>query len=68
MKMKQITVCISCKHEMNVIFPDDSPVKVTEYMKQQNYMVMIYTDSSACTPCSFKHLARWYSMKDKTMP
>jgi hypothetical protein len=72
MTMKQIisfivisTVCIACKDEIKVTLPDNSPVEVAQYMEQQDYMVMIYVDSSDCTPCSFKHLAQWYSMKDK---
>jgi hypothetical protein len=48
---------------IKVILSDNYQITIEQYIQQQKYMVMIYVDSSDCTPCSFKHLAQWYSMK-----
>jgi peroxiredoxin len=59
-------VCIGCKHEINkVTLSNDFSIETAQYMEQQKYMVMIYVDSSACTPCSLKPLFQWNSLRDK---
>jgi hypothetical protein len=73
MKVKQIisfivisTACISCKQEFDkVVLPDNYPAEIVQYMEHQRYTVMIYVDSSDCTPCSLKPLFRWDSLRDK---
>jgi peroxiredoxin len=72
MKLKQIiycsvifACCIGCKDEIKVTLPDNYSNEIQQYIKQQQYMVMIYVDSSDCTPCSLKPLFRWNSLKDK---
>jgi hypothetical protein len=57
-------VGIACKHEIKVILPNNYPEEIVEYIQRQKYMVMIYVDSSDCTPCSFKHLLQWYSARN----
>jgi hypothetical protein len=49
---------------MKVTLPDNCPADIAQYMQQYEYMVMIYVDSSDCTPCSFRHLAQWYSARN----
>jgi hypothetical protein len=60
-----IVFCVACKDEIKVVLPDTYSVEIKQYMKYHDYMVMIYVDSSDCTLCSFKHLIRWYSVKDE---
>jgi hypothetical protein len=73
MKMKQIIyfamivmVSTACRQELGkVILPDNYPAGIEQYMDQQKYMIMIYVDSSDCTPCSLKHLFPWDSHREK---
>lgn len=59
-----IVFCVACKHEIKAVLPDDYPAEVKQYMQQYKYMAMIYVDSSDYTPCSFKHLIQWYSVRN----
>jgi peroxiredoxin len=60
-----IAFCSACKREIKVVMPNDLSVEIEQYIQKQHHIVMIYVDSSNCTPCSFKHLAQWYSAKDE---
>jgi hypothetical protein len=61
-----VTSYIACKQEFDkVVLPDNYPTEIEQYIKQQKYMVMIYVDSSNCTPCSLKPLFPWDPLRDK---
>jgi peroxiredoxin len=58
-------VYTACQQRITkVILSDSYQTTIKQYIQQQEYMVMIYVDSSDCTPCSFKHLVRWYEAKN----
>jgi hypothetical protein len=69
MKLKNIlyiilVVFISCKQEViTVVLPDNIPVEMEQYVQNHKYTVMIYVDSTDCTPCSFKYLVPWYPLQ-----
>jgi hypothetical protein len=54
-----LVVLVSCKHELKVVFPNTVKPEIAQYILNQEYIVVIYVDSSECTPCSLNHLMLW---------
>jgi hypothetical protein len=44
---------------VKIVFPNAVQPEIEQYMQKQKYMVIIYVDSSECTPCSLDHLSLW---------
>jgi hypothetical protein len=44
---------------VKVVFPDTIQPEIEQYIREQEYIAVIYVDSSKCTPCSLHHLTLW---------
>jgi hypothetical protein len=50
----------SCGDEtVKIVFPDAVQPEIEQYMQKHEHTVVIYIDSSECTPCSLNHLSLW---------
>lgn len=51
---------VSCgDRTVKIVFPNVVQPDIEQYMQKQKYMVVVYVDSSECTPCSLNHLSLW---------
>jgi peroxiredoxin len=56
----------SCdKETIKIVFPNAVQAEIEQYMQQQKYTVVIYIDSSSCTPCSLNHLTLWKKHREE---
>jgi hypothetical protein len=53
-----VAVFTGCKRDLKIVFPDIQD-EIEQYIQKHEYMVVIYVDSTECTPCSFNNLALW---------
>jgi peroxiredoxin len=50
----------SCDEEsVKIVFTDVVQPEIEQYIQKQKYVVVIYVDSTECTPCSLNHLSLW---------
>jgi peroxiredoxin len=57
----------SCKETIKIVFPNVVQSEIEQYMQKHKYMVVIYVDSAACTPCSMEHIALWKKHGEELM-
>jgi hypothetical protein len=50
---------VSCDESIKIVFPNVVQTEIEQYMQKQKYIVVIYIDSSECTPCALNHLNLW---------
>jgi peroxiredoxin len=60
-----IVFFVSCKDRIKIIFPDIVQDEIEQYMQKHKYIVVIYIDSAACTPCSLNHLTLWKKHREE---
>jgi hypothetical protein len=49
----------SCRDKIEIVFSGIIQNDIEQYMQKYKYMVVIYIDSTTCTPCSLNHLILW---------
>jgi peroxiredoxin len=60
-----IVSVLSCKEKIEIVFLDIIQNDVEQYMQKHKYIVVIYIDSTACTPCSLNHLTFWKKHREE---
>jgi peroxiredoxin len=55
----------SCREEIKVVFPYAIQSEIEQYIQQQDYVIVVYIDSAACTPCSLDHLTLWKTHREE---